>query len=143
MIRLQDRNVSNVSLGDWISWRKRDCGLQELREWVGDQAFLQMLSIYCGEYLKFPPSKELLRLALDLELASCVDRIRIAKKAKDLDDLVAAEQQIVRVVRRLGRNYAWGVERGRTVLKQLRTVEGWKKDLALYRAKHKLDVEGS
>lgn len=139
MLRLTNIQHNGVTLIDWFCWRKQDCGLQELREWVGDPAFLRLVVAYAGLYLKLPASKELARLALDLELAQAMDNWRTARKARDLAEVVLSEQKIYKIAQQLNRPLKWARHRGAVLLRELQKAGAWKSELARWRVRNHLE----
>jgi hypothetical protein len=140
MLRLNNISHDDVDLTDWLCWKKQDCGLQELREWIGNEAFLRLLSLYPGLYLKLPPSKELVRLSFDLELAKAVYAMKVARKTKDLAGLVVAEQKIYKIAKHLDRPMKWAKERGLDLLKEIAKVSQWKRQMMNWRKRNHLEV---
>jgi hypothetical protein len=141
MLRLNNIEHRGVNLVDWFCWKKQDCGLQEIREWVGDQAFLRFVSAYSGMYLKLPPSKELSRLAMDLELAQAMDQWRTARKTKNLQELVLAEAKIYKIAQSLNRPLKWARHRGADLLRDIEKASQWKTQLAQWRKRNHLEEE--
>lgn len=139
MLRLNNIQTRGITLVEWLCWRKQDCGLQELREWVGDQAFLRLVSAYAGLYLKLPPSKELARLALDLELAQAMGEWRLARNTKDLQKLVLAEEKMLKIAQQFNRPLKWARHRGADIIKELEKAGVWKQQLAQWRSRNHLE----
>lgn len=136
LTKLQNFAVRGVSLAEYISLKKWGCGLEELRTRFGDRALLELLSEFCGLYLKLPHDRELRQFDLDLKLAGYLEHLRASKKAGDLEGVVTAEQRILKLCQRVNKKYRWGVERAEQVLADLPKLAAKRQSVGLYKAKN-------
>lgn len=139
MLKLSSFETGGVSLAAWISYKRQDCGLQELREQLGDDGLLSFIELYPGSYLRVPPGPELLRMARDLQLAKLVMGIRVARKAGNLDGVIACEKEVARISKRFNKRYSWCRRRGADILRELVKTRRWLKELAQWRQKFLVD----
>lgn len=140
MLRLSNISLDGITTADWLCWKKQTCGLQELREWVGDDSLLRLLAIYPGTYLRLPSAKELMRMVMDLELAKAWTELKRYRATRDLEGQVLAEQKIMKIAQKLGRTPGWARLRARQLVKDLDKVFQWKRDMTVWRKRYGLEA---
>jgi hypothetical protein len=130
--------VEGLSLEDWICFRRQDCGLQELREWIGNDGLLQFLEAFAGIYLKVPNAKILKDLEVELDLAGSYLRLKASKKANDLAGMVEAENRISHIAKIQGWRWPQTHERAKKAIQKLRKARAWRDGLEIWRKRHNL-----
>lgn len=125
-----------VTLVEYICCRNNASSMNELRMFLGDEKFLQLLNLFAGSYLILPPAKKLFNDMYDYMAALAVLRIKKMKKAKDLKGWSEQEEILHKIARRTKRTYRYVLVRGKRTLRKIEKVKEWSKKMKIWETKH-------
>lgn len=125
-----------VGLVDYVCYKNDQCFLEELRQWLGDEHFIEMLNRFAGSYIILPSSMKLLGMYYDYHSAIALKKMRIARKKCDLVELVKQETVLTSIAKKTKRKYGWLLMRSSIILKELEKTREWAKKIKMWRAKY-------
>ena len=125
-----------ITLVEYICYRNSASSMNELKTFLGDEKFLQLLNLFAGAYIVIPPSKKLFNDMYDYMAALAVLRISKCKKARDLKGWAEQEGILNKIARRTKRSYRYIHTRGVRTLRNIEKVKGWAKKMKIWEEKH-------
>jgi len=124
-----------VSLVDFICYKNSKSALQEIRLWIGDEKFLDMLNMFSGSYILIPQGEKLSSLYHDYMAALAIQRIRIARRGKDLSGWNQQEGELIKIAKRSKLRDKTVYKRGLKTLKMMDRIKRWKRSLEIWKKK--------
>jgi hypothetical protein len=125
-----------VSLMDFICYQNSRSSLNEIKTWLGEVKFLEMLNLFAGSYLLIPPTKTLMANMYDYMAALAIARIQKARKAKDFKEWSRQEEIIHKIAKRTKRTYQYVHSRAKGTLRKIEKVKQWSKKMEIWNNKH-------
>lgn len=125
-----------MSMVDFICFKRTRSCLQELRLLLGQHVLIDILNKLAGTYILLPSTKDLTKLQYDYLAALTVQRIKKAKKDKDLSLWNQEEMNLQRIAKKTKRTYRYTYLRGITVLREAERVLEWKRKLETWGKKY-------
>jgi hypothetical protein len=125
-----------VTLVEYICYRNSASSMNELKTFLGDEKFLQLLNLFAGAYIVIPPAKKLFGDMYDYMAALSVLRIKKCKKTRDLKGWTLAEASLHQIARRTKRDYRYIQTRGNRTLAKIEKVKEWSKKMKIWEEKH-------
>jgi hypothetical protein len=110
--------------------------MNELKTWLGDAKFLELLNLFAGSYIMIPPTKKLLFDMYDYMSALAIIRIKKARKAKDLRGWSEQESVLGKIAKRTKRTYRCVRFRGIATLRKIERAKDWAKKMKIWDEKH-------
>src|SRR5262252_8381353 len=114
-----------VSLTDFICYQNARSSLNEIKAWLGDAKFLEMLNLFAGSYLLIPTTKSLMADMYDYMGALACARIKACKKNKDFKGWSQQEQILHKIAKKTKRTYRYVHARALGTLKKIEKVKEW------------------
>jgi len=130
-----------VTLTDFICYQNAKASLNEIKAWLGDAKFLEMLNLFAGSYLLIPPAKDLISDMYDYMAALCIARIKNARKTKDLRLWSEQEEVLHKIARRTKRTYRYVRTRGMRCLQKMDKIKLWSRKMKIFESKYFLGEE--
>lgn len=121
-----------VSLSDFICFQNSRSSLYEIKTWIGEAKFNEMLNLFAGSYILIPPAKNLISSLYDYMAALAVARIKIARKNKDLRKWSEQETVLHRIAKKTKRTYSYVQARGAGTLRKIEKIKEWTKKMAIW-----------
>jgi hypothetical protein len=125
-----------VSLMDFICYQNARSSLNEIKTWLGEAKFLEMLNLFAGSYLLIPPTKTLMANMYDYMAALALVRIQKCKKARDFKGWSQQEQILNKIAKRTKRTYQYVYSRAKGTLRKIEKAKLWSKKMDIWNSKH-------